>query len=142
MELETDKMTEKEKEEEYGAVRTYILKGMIENADKPIVICDLDYRIIYLNKMAKAMYQKDDSKPLLGTMLRRYFNEEDKSKLVMTIEWFKESVNNNKVFAFYDEARNTDVYIKAARNEDGELIGFYNYEELRSRETGREYDMD
>ena len=60
----------------------------------------------------------------------------------MTIAWFKESVNNNKVFAFYDEARNTDVYIKAARNEDGELIGFYNYEELRSRETGREYDMD
>ena len=115
---------------------------IIEAAEKPIVICNTDFRIIYVNEMAKKKYESKLSHKLAGTSVRIYFDEESQTKLDMSVEWFKEDVSNNKVFAFHDDTHNEDVYIKAARDAEGNLIGFYNYIESRKNETGKEYDLD
>lgn len=117
-------------------------KGVIDSSASPIVICNLDYRIIYANPTAVRTYACSKIDCLKGASLRLYFNEEDLSKLDMTIEWFKEAPCNNKVFAFHDDAENKDVYIRAIRDEQGGLIGFFNYHEFREPEKGKQFDMD
>ncbi len=117
-------------------------KGIIDTAKSPIVVCNLDYRIIYMNKAAIESYQTKYHNEMTGTSVRRYFNEEALSKLDMSIEWFKEGLDNNKVFAFHDDNENKDVYIRAIRNADKELIGFFDYHEYRDPEQGKEYDLD
>ncbi|NLT07944.1 MAG: hypothetical protein GXY08_00325 [Ruminococcus sp.] len=117
-------------------------KGAIETLSSPMVICNLDYKIIFMNKAAKKRYQPHWKTEMNGTSMRCYFNEEDLSKLDMSIEWFKEDINNNRVFAFHDDEQNQDVYIRAIRSEDGTLQGFFNYHESREPEKGKEYDLD
>ena len=111
-------------------------KGIIDASKSPIVVCNLDYRIIYMNKAAIESYQTKYRNEMTGTSMRRYFNED------MSIEWFKEGLDNNQVFAFHDDNGNQDVYIRAIRNADKELIGFFDYHEYRDPEQGKEYDLD
>lgn len=117
-------------------------RAMIENSERPIVICDLDYRIVYANKCAVDQYGSKKNIDLVGSSLRVCFDEEAQSKIDMSVEWFKESEQNNKVFAFHDPDKNIDVYIKALRIDGGELVGFYNSIISRSSETGKAYDLD
>ena len=117
-------------------------KGAIDTLTSPMVICNLDYKIIYMNKAAKKAYQSRRKNDMYCTSMRCYFNEEALSKLDMSIEWFKEDTKNNKVFAFHDDEQNQDVYIRAIRGEDGTLQGFFNYHESREPEKGKEYDLD
>lgn len=117
-------------------------KGVIDTARSPIVICDLDYKIIYMNKSAVKIYQTRWKNDMYGTSIHCYFDEEAFSQLDMSVEWFKEDKNNNRVFAFHDDNDNQDVYIRAIRDQNGDLIGFFNYHEFRDPEKGKEYDLD
>ena len=60
----------------------------------------------------------------------------------MSVEWFKEDVKNNKVFALHDKVNNMDMYILSIRNSKKELIGFYGRREDRTPEQGKEFDLD
>ena len=117
-------------------------RGMIEYGENPIVICDLDYRIIYLNRKAREEYSGKRNYELLGSSIRLCFDEEARSKIDMSVEWFKEDERNNKVFSYHDDENDSDVYIKALRDMDGKLIGFYNFIVSRKNETGKAYDLD
>ena len=79
---------------------------------------------------------------MVGSPLRLFFDLEAQSKIIMSVEWFKEDTENNRVFAFHDKEGNFDVYIRALRDDDGKLIGFYSYHEYRTPESGKEYDLD
>lgn len=117
-------------------------ENVIEYADKPIVFCDLDYRIVYMNRKAEEEYTATGARVAVGSSLRVCFDEESQSKIDMSVEWFKEGKANNKVFAFHKDEDNSDVYIKAVRDSEDRLIGFYNYIMPRSTETGKAYDLD
>ena len=60
----------------------------------------------------------------------------------MIIEWFKESKENNSVFAFRYENVNMDVYVTALRNENGDFIGFCNKCRSRVPDTNEPYNID
>ncbi len=49
---------------------------------------------------------------------------------------------NNKVYTFRNEKENKDVYMIALRNDEGELIGYYEKHEYRNIETMKLYDME
>ena len=115
-------------------------KGIIDSEEGPIVLCNLDYRIIYENPAALSYYSSIS--PITGRLLSTIMDEEMMSKVVMSVEWFKEDTKNNKVFALHDSKNNMDMYILAIRNDKGELIGFYGRREDRNPEDGKEFDLD
>ena len=123
-----------------GIDLTDFFKGIVDSEEGPIVICNLDYRIVYVNPKADVYYEP--VKPLAGQLLATLMDEEMMSKVVMSVEWFKEDVKNNKVFALHDKVNNMDMYILAIRNSKNELIGFYGRREDRTPDSGKEFDLD
>ena len=115
-------------------------KGIIDSEEGPIVLCNLDYRIIYENPAATKYYTPVS--PLTGRLLETLMDEEMMSKVRMSVEWFKEDTKNNRVFAFHDNTNNMDMYILAIRNIEGELMGFYGRREDRNADSGKEFDLD
>ncbi|WP_295073338.1 hypothetical protein [Ruminococcus sp.] len=115
-------------------------KGIIDSEEGPIVLCNLDYRIIYENPAAMMYYTP--AAPITGKLLSTLMDEEMMSKVDMSVEWFKEDRKNNKVFAFHDDTNNMDMYILAIRNTKGELIGFYGRREDRTPDQGKIFDLD
>ena len=123
-----------------GIDLTDFFKGIVDSEEGPIVICNLDYRIVYVNPKADVYYET--VKPLTGRLLATLMDEEMMSKVVMSVEWFKEDVKNNKVFALHDKVNNMDMYILSIRNSKNELIGFYGRREDRTPDPGKEFDLD
>ena len=115
-------------------------KGIIDLEEGPIVICNMDYRIIYENPAAIKYYAP--ASPLTGKLLETYMDEEMMSKVTMCVEWFKEDKNNNKVFALHDGHNNMDMYILAIRNSKSQLIGFFGRREDRNPDEGKMFDLD
>ena len=115
-------------------------KGIVDSEEGPIVICSLDYRVIYENPAALKYYSSVS--PMTGKLLSTYMDEEMMSKVTMSVEWFKEDKKNNKVFALHDKTNNMDMYILAIRGSDNELIGFYGRREDRTPDKGKEFDID
>ncbi len=115
-------------------------RGIIDYEEGPIVICNLDYRIIYENHIAGNFYSKEG--PIRGKLLSSLLDEEKMSRVIMCVEWFKEDKRNNKVFALHDNKNNMDMYILAIRNTNGELIGFYGRREDRNPDPGEPFDFD
>ena len=119
---------------------TDFFKGIVDSEEGPIVICNMDYRIIYLNPAAMDYYKSGHN--MQGKLLESFMNEEIMSMVRMSVEWFKEGRDNNRVFTFHDNKKNLDMYILAIRNGSGELIGFYGREESRTPDQSRPFDLD
>ena len=120
---------------------SYYVERLIDTKPTPVVICDLEYRIVFMNTCAKQRYKKSNGEDLVGRKLHSFVDLETLTKIDMVVEWFKESKDNNKVFSQHTES-NTDVYIIAIRDEDGELIGFTDIFEERDPDHGETFDLD
>lgn len=119
---------------------TEFFKGIVDTEEGPIVICDLDYKIIYVNPSAIEYYKKAGE--MTGKHLHTFLDEEMMSKVTMTLEWFKEDEKNNHVFALHDDVNNHDMYMLAIRNAKKKLIGFYGRVESRNPDTSKMFDID
>ncbi|MBR6070499.1 MAG: hypothetical protein IKP78_07930 [Ruminococcus sp.] len=115
-------------------------KSFIETEEEPVTICDLDFRIIYLNKAANSAYAKIGGYDIVGKSLNTYIDVETQSKINMVVEWFKESPENNRVFACKVKA-SVDGYVYALRDENGELIGFCNKRKSRVPDETEPYSI-
>ena len=113
-------------------------KSYVETEEVPVVMCDLDYRIIYANRSALEEFGKYEL--TVGKSLRLYMNEESLSKINVVVEWFKESTENNSIFVGRIDDENIDLYITAVRDENNELIGFCNKRRKRSADKCEPYD--
>lgn len=118
-----------------------IYKSVLEADRAAVVICDLEHTIIYMNPAAAERYAKWGGKDLLGKSLMNCHNEKSGVMIEKVVDWFKSSKDNNIVYTFFNEKENKDVYMVALRNDDGELIGYYEKHEYRNRETMKLYDM-
>ena len=115
-------------------------KSVIDQDRAPVVICDLNHVIVYMNPVAEKNYEKWGGPGLVGKSLMDCHNEKSREAIEKVVEWFKESVENNIIYTFYNEKQNKDVYMVALRNDTGELIGYYEKHEYRNRETMERYD--
>ena len=118
-----------------------VYKSVLEADKAAVVICDLDHTIIYMNPMAINRYEKWGGKNLVGQSLLNCHNEKSREMILKVLEWFGKSKDNNIVYTSYNEKENKDVYMVALRDDDGELIGYYEKHEFRNRETDALYNF-
>lgn len=114
-----------------------LFKSVLEQDRAPIVICDLEHTIVYMNPVAIERYHKD----LTGLSLKKCHNEKSSELIDKVVSWFRKSSENNIVYTYNNEKENKDVYMVALRDENGELIGYYEKHEYRNKETGKLYDI-
>lgn len=114
-----------------------LFKSIIDQDRAPVVVCDLESTIVYMNPASVARYHGD----LTGKNLRACHNAESNDKIDKVLAWFFQSVNNNSVYTSRNDRENKDVYMIALRDGDGTLIGYYERHEYRDRETAGLYKM-
>lgn len=119
-----------------------LLEGLVNTKQSPIVICDIDYRIVFMNSFAAEKYKKYGGRDMVGKPLSLFCSTETMSKVNMVVEWFKEGRSNNIVFAAHKEETNEDFYVTAIRDENQNLIGFSSLYENRTPEQNEAYRMD
>lgn len=116
-------------------------KSIVEQDNCAIVICNLEHEIIYMNPTAISRHEKRGGAKLIGSNLLNCHNEHSAEKIRDVISWFMESTEHNRVYIFYNEKENKDVYMIALRDDSGTLIGYYEKHEYRNREQGALYDI-
>lgn len=114
-----------------------LMKSVLDQDDAPVVICDMESVIMYMNPAAVARYKKD----LTGQNLRNCHSPEANKAIERVLAWFGKSRENNVVYTFRNEQENKDVYMVALRDREGCLIGYYEKHAFRTRETGPLYEM-
>ncbi len=112
-------------------------KSVIDRDSAPVVICDLTHTVVYMNPAAVARYRVD----ITGNSIKSCHNGDSNEKIDRVVAWFKESKDHNTVFTSRNEKENKDVYMIALRDDDGELIGYYEKHEYRAPETAELYAM-
>ena len=116
---------------------TAFFKSVLDSDTAPVVLCDLSHTIVYMNPASVKRYRQD----LTGRSLRLCHNEKSNEMIDRVLNWFQKSKENNSVFTFRNEGENKDVYMIALRDDDGNLIGYYEKHCYRERETGALYDL-
>ena len=114
------------------------LKSVLDADTAPVVICDLEHTVVYMNPASIARYHTD----LTGKSIKACHNAESGAKIDRVVAWFAESKDNNIVYTSRNDKENKDVYMVALRDEGGTLIGYYEKHEYRNRETKELYQMD
>lgn len=116
------------------------LKSLVDVDNTIIIICDLNHTIIYMNEEAKRVYAQKGM-DLMGKNLMDCHNKCSAKKIEEVIKWFKKDKNNNRVHTFFNEKQNKDAYMIALRDENKELIGYYEKHEFRDKDTTPFYDI-
>ena len=114
-----------------------LFKSIIETDRTAIVICNLNHTIVYMNKAAIERYHKN----LTGLSLLDCHNSNSNDIILKIVDWFKESTDNNMIYTYHNEKENKDVYMIALRDDDKNLIGYYEKHEYRNTETAAAYDF-
>ena len=120
---------------------TPFFKGVLDQDSAPIVLCDLEHTIVYMNKVAAKRYEKRGGYSLVGKSLMGCHSPKSQELISKVIDWFSENPDNNIIFESRNDAENKDVYMVALRDEDGKLIGYYEKHEYRTCETMKLYDF-
>ena len=116
-------------------------KSIIDTDPCAVVICNLAHKIVYMNPAAIVRYEKRGGQALVGQSLLDCHNPQSVEKIKKVILWFEESTEHNKIYTFYNEKENKDVYMIALRDEDKTLIGYYERHLYRDREIAKKYDF-
>ena len=117
-------------------------KSVLDMDKAPVVICDLQHTIIYMNSSAIKKKKKSGGAKLIGQSLLECHNEKSCQMINRVIEWLKKDKNNNIVYMLKNTKYNKDVYMVALRDEKDKLIGYYEKHEFRNGETMKPYDID
>ena len=118
-----------------------MFKSVLEQDRAAIVLCDLSHTIVYMNPAAIANYNKYGGAALLGKNLLDCHNPQSREKIEEVLAWFAKSLDNNMIYTFRNVKQNKDVYMVALRDEDRQLIGYYEKHEYRTPETAKVYDF-
>ena len=114
-----------------------LFKSILEQDRAPIVVCNMESTVVYMNPSAIARYKRD----LTGKSIKLCHPAAANEKIDQVLAWFKHSRHNNIVYTFRNDEENKDVYMVALRDGDGALIGYYEKHEYRNRETAKLYDI-
>lgn len=114
-----------------------LFKSVLEQDEAPIVICDSEHTVVYMNAASIKRYHVD----ITGKSIKACHNADSNDKIDRVVNWFKESKAHNKVFTSRNDKENKDVYMVALRDDEGNLIGYYEKHEYRNCETDSLYEM-
>ncbi len=118
-----------------------LLQSVLDRDNTPIVLCDLDHIIRYMNPKAIRHYANYGGEALIGHSLLDCHNAKSVEMICKIVDWFSKSKENNRIYTFRNAKENKDVYMIALRNQAGDLIGYYEKHEYRNIETAALYDF-
>lgn len=113
------------------------LKAVVEGDNAPIVICNIDHIVIYMNKAAISRYAKKGGSGLIGKSIFGCHNPHSVEIIKAVTERLKSNPDINKIFTYNKnrDGEDSDIYIAALRNDSGEFIGYYEKHESRIHEN-------
>ena len=111
-------------------------KSIIDQDTAPIVVCDTESVIVYMNPSAIKRYHRD----LTGKSLKDCHNANFNEAIDRVCAWFGKNKNNNIIFTYHNDKENKDVYMVALRDDDGNWIGYYEKQEFKNAETAVPYE--
>ena len=120
---------------------TPFFKSVLDQDRAPVVLCDLEHTIIYMNKVAIERYAKNGGEALLGKSLLNCHTPKAREIINQVLDWFRADKDHNIIYEFRNDEENKDVYMVALRDDGGNLIGYYEKHEYRNRETAKLYDF-
>lgn len=118
-----------------------LYKSVLDMDRMPVVICDLAHTIVYMNNAAAKNYEKWGGFELMGQNLKDCHSPRSGEIIDKVVAWFKEDKANNMIHTEKSSKAFKDIYMVALRDENGELIGYYEKHELREPETAERYDF-
>lgn len=118
---------------------TAYFKSVIDQDRAAVVICNLQHTIIYMNDSAKERYKKYGD--IVGKSLLACHNPKSCEMIRRVVEWFGANKSHNIMFTTHNERENKDVYMVALRDENGDLIGYYEKHEYRNPERIEPYNF-
>ena len=116
-------------------------KSILEQDLTPVVICDLQHTIVYMNQVAIAHYGSFGGEALIGKSVLDCHSPAGQDRIRQVLDWFAASPEHNRVHTIYSQKDNLDVYMVALRDEAGVLIGYYEKQEYRDRDMSPLYQM-
>ena len=116
-------------------------KSIIEQDTAAVVICDTAHRIVYMNPAAIASYHAYGGANLVGKSLLCCHNDRSADAIRRVVAWFAASPEHTRVHTFFNEKQQKDVYMVALRDDDGNLIGYYEKHEYRAKDDTPFYVM-
>ena len=116
-------------------------KSVLEQDTAPVVLCDLNNIIVYLNPAAAHAYQSYGGAALLGRSLLDCHPAEACTMIHRVVEWFSASTDHNIIYTYRNTQENKDVYMVALRDDAQNLIGYYEKHEYRTTESCALYDF-
>ncbi len=134
----TEQRSEIEKRKGIFSMNTDLLKYVLDADTAPVVVCDTEHKVVYMNPASIRRYHTD----LTGRSIMECHKEDSCEKIRRVVEWFKGDKKNNIVHTDYNEKENKDVYMVALRDESGELAGYYEKHDYRGRDNSEFYSLD
>ena len=105
-----------------------MLEYILDAYQYPIVFVDCDHKIRYMNKMAEHHYYSERGyRNLLGKSIFECHNSQSEEKIRQAIEKLKN--HGNEIFLGIS-VKNQRIYINPVRDENGELVGYFERFEL------------
>ena len=120
---------------------TTFFKSVIDQDKAPVVLCDTEHTVLYMNPAAKKRYENRGGADLIGNSLLKCHNPETCRILNRVLEWFAADPEHNIIYESRNDKENKDVYMVALRDDEGKLVGYYEKHEYRNRETAKLYDF-
>lgn len=116
---------------------TQFYKSVLDEDKSAIVICDLNDIIVYMNPTAADRYRSRGVK--VGDCILDCHNENSVMMIHKIVDWFKAKSSHNRIYMYHHDKDNKDVYMIALRDNQGQLIGYYEKHEHRNQEEGKSY---
>ena len=105
----------------------------------PVVVCNLLHEIIYMNPAAIEHYSDEGGEKLIGLVIFDCHSHASAEKIDRVVKWFSDSRENNIMHTSYNGKKDKDFYMVALRDEDGNLIGYYEKQASRVRDASPIY---
>lgn len=118
-----------------------LFRSVLEQDRSAIVICDINHVIVYMNRTAIERYAKRGGEKLIGRSLLDCHNKHSNEMIEKVVSWFKEDKCNNMIYTYHNPKENKDVYMVALRDNEGNLIGYYEKHEYRDKENAKMYNF-
>ena len=108
-----------------------MIQAILDAIPYPILFVDINHVIQFLNKKARYhYYQERGYSELIGKSLFECHLASNKEKIIEIVEKLK---NHGQEVFLTVSVKNERIYITPVRNEQGELLGYFERYELNQR---------
>lgn len=86
-------------------------KSVLDQDRAPVVLCDLEHTIIYMNPAAGERYAGQGGMGLVGTSLLDCHPPKANEMIQRVVDWFQADQKHNLIYTFRNDKENKDVYM-------------------------------